>query len=169
MQVFNLPGGRKSLGCRTLPERSPLQPGAQTASRSASLDAEISKYHTSTKSNKYIFIHWFESIKALPLSYTQGFWKVTACAKQLPPPHRKHCCQPAYHTAVVTLYHYLSTLPCNTLPWCQTSISAHNEWMSSFLYYNLNTFCNYMKAWIHGVHAHLCKLTPSWTYSNPPK
>lgn len=161
MQVFNLPGGRKSLGCRTLPERSPLQPGAQTASRSASLDAEISKYHTflytdsnQLKPSPYLTCKGSEKLQPVPNSY---------------PPHRKHCCQPAYHTAVVKLYHYLSTLPCNTLPWCQTSISAHNEWMSSFLYYNLNTFCNYMKAWIHGVHAHLCKLTPSWTYSNPPK
>lgn len=106
------------------------------------------------KPSPYLTRKGSEMLKPVPNSY---------------PPHRKHCCQPTYHTAVVKLYHYLSTLPCNTLPWCQTSISAHNEWMSSFLYYNLNTFCNYMKAWIHGVHAHLCKLTPSWTYSNPPK
>lgn len=96
MQVFNLPGGRKSLGCRTLPERSPLQPGAQTASRSASLDAEISKYHTSTKSNnKYIFIHRFESIKAPPPHLTRkGSEKLQPVPNSYPPPTENTAANP---------------------------------------------------------------------------
>lgn len=45
LEGTELPGGRWSRGCRTHRRRSPPQQGAQTASRSASLDAEQTKTH----------------------------------------------------------------------------------------------------------------------------